>query len=449
MEPTNKSSIKKPKDSNEGKDTTVIEFLPDADEIERSPFSFFARFTLYFLVFSFASFIVWAMYADVNRVVVARGKLVTSSTNIIVQPLETSIIKSLDVRSGQIVKKGQQLATLDSTFAEADKEQLRTKLSSLETQTQRLISELSGNKGIMKVDTTTDSQLQTQLSAERKGNLSAQLKKLAATIARLRSAMQTNRRDQRVMSSRVKVLREMESMKAKLVEQQSLAKVSLLEARDRRFQVEREMQFAKNRENELKSELALALAEEEVFRKDWRQKTMEELLSVSRERDALREQLQKADKRRKMVILTSPFDAIVLKIAKLSQGSVVRAAETLFTLVPLDSKLEAEVQINAVDIGYVKIGSEVQLKFDAFPFQHHGAMDGKIRTISEGAFQHDASTQGSGAYYLGKVRLGDKRLKKMTKGGRLMPGMTLKSEILVGKHSVISYLVWPLTKSLD
>lgn len=32
---------------------------------------------------------------------------------------------------------------------------------------------------------------------------------------------------------------------------------------------------------------------------------------------------------------------------------------------------------------------------------------------------------------------------------RLLPGMTLSGEIMIGKRSIISYLLWPLTKALD
>jgi HlyD family secretion protein len=30
-----------------------------------------------------------------------------------------------------------------------------------------------------------------------------------------------------------------------------------------------------------------------------------------------------------------------------------------------------------------------------------------------------------------------------------LPGMTLSAEIVVGKRSVMSYLIWPLTKAMD
>jgi len=87
--------------------------------------------------------------------------------------------------------------------------------------------------------------------------------------------------------------------------------------------------------------------------------------------------LQKADKRKQLVSLVAPVDAVVLDMAKLSQGSVVQAAEKMFTLVPLGDTLEAEVSIDAIDIGYIKTGDSAHLKLDAFPFQKHGALQGQ------------------------------------------------------------------------
>jgi len=216
--------------------------------------------------------------------------------------------------------------------------------------------------------------------------------------------------------------------------------------------------LAKNREEELRRELAAVEAEKAAFNKGWRQKTMEDLLSTSRERDALSEQLQKADKRHKLVTLTSPSEAVVLEIAKLSQGSVIREAEPLFTLVPLGATLESEVQIDSIDIGYVKQGDTAHLKLDAYPYQRHGTLSARIKTISEDAFRRDGSgslsTHGPGSagmdvIYIARMNLLDPNLKKMPEHARLLPGMTLNAEIVVGKRSVISYLLWPLTKALD
>ncbi len=429
---------------------TVVEFLPDADEIERSPLPRSARITLHVLLAALVSFLLWASFSELDRVVVAQGRLKTPLSNILVQPLETSIIQSIDVRVGQVVKKGEQLATLDPTFAQADEAQLRKQLSSLETQSKSIEAELSGNKVPDNITTDADSQLQAELSVERQANYQAQLAKMDENVARLQATLATNRHDQQMLTEHVKPLQEIESMQEKLVARNFGARVRLLEAQEKRQEVERNLQLAKNREQEIKRELASMEAEKTAFKKGWRQKMMEEMLSTSRDRNTVNEQLQKADKRRKLVTLTSPSDAVVLEIAKLSVGSVVQGGGSFFTLVPLDTELEAEVQIDSMDVGYVKSGDIARLKLDAYPFQRHGFLDGAVRTISEDAFRREAEPgQTMDAYYISRISLANTKLKKMPERARLLPGMTLTAEIVVGKRSVISYLLWPLTKALD
>ena len=85
--------------------------------------------------------------------------------------------------------------------------------------------------------------------------------------------------------------------------------------------------------------------------------------------------------------MVAPADAVVLEVAKLSQGSIVREAEAFFTLVPLGTVLEADVQIGSQDIGYVKSQAKVNIKVDAYPFQKHGTLEGSLRTISQDAFR--------------------------------------------------------------
>jgi HlyD family secretion protein len=433
---------------------TAIEFLPDADEIERRPLPPAARMTLSVLTAMVFSFLLWASISEVDRIVVARGRLVTPLPNIVVQPLETSIVQSIDVRVGQVVKKGEKIATLDPTFTSADLAQLQARHQSLDTQAKRLEMELAGGKPVAGAG-NADGRLQAQLAVEKQSNYRSQLAKMTETVERLKAVQLTNKRDQEVLDARVKSLLEIEAMQQKLVDQKFGAPVRLYEAREKRLEVERDLQQARNREAEVRRELAGAEAERAAFVNSWRQKSMEELLTTQRDRDAATEQLQKADKRSRLVVLTAPVDAVVLEIAKRSTGSVVREAEPLFTLVPLDAQLEAEVQIESGDIGYVKLGDATRIKLDAFPFQLHGTLPGSVQTLSEDAFRREqaggaaGAATGADAYYLGRIALGGTRLKGMTAKNRLLPGMTVTGEIVVGKRTVISYLLWPLTKALD
>lgn len=446
----------------------AVEFLPDADEIERSPLPWLAQLTVWLVMLGLVALLLWSSLAKLDQLVSATGKLVNPVPNVVVQPLETSIIQSLDVRSGEVVKKGQLLATLDATFAKADETQLRTRLQSLETQVTSLEQELgtrqsekaasaagaTGAADAAPADDRTasaDHRLQAELQSERKANFSAQQARVGETVNRLRAALATNRQDQQLIATRLRSVREIEQMQEKGVASKFGAPLQLLEAQQRTQEIQRELELAASREREIRRELAAAEAERQAFERGWRQKTMEDLLAITRERDALREQLEKAAKRQSHVRLLAPVDGVVLEIAKLSRGSIIREAETFFTLVPMDVQLEAEAQIDATDIGYLKVGDAVRLKIDAFPFQRHGVITGKVRGISQDAFRRDGSSGGAmgSAYYLVKVSLLEPKLDNMKPDARLLPGMTLNAEVVVGERSVMSYLLWPLTKGLN
>ncbi len=453
MEPANKPPLKRRFRFWKGlgpRGRTVIEYLPDADEIERSPVPPAARMTLHVLLLGITAFGLWASYSQLDQVVVAQGRLVNPLPNVVVQPLETAVVQSIDVRVGQIVRKGEALARLDATFVQADETQLRQRLDSLDTQIRGFEQELTGRAGTGAVASNADSRLQADLLGERKANYRAQQLKMMEMAARLRAALATNRQDQQLVASRLRSLKEIEAMQEKMVAQKFGAPLQLLEAQQRSKEVERDLELANSREQEIRRELAAFDAEKMAFERGWRQKTMEDLLNLSRERDAVKEQLQKADRRQKLVTLQAPADAVVLEIAKLSPGSVVKEAETFFTLVPLNAELEAEVQIDSVDVGYIKLGHPVHVKLDAYPFQKHGVLDAKVRTISGDAFRRDPMARtGGDAYYLSRITLTSTQLKNMLESARLLPGMTLNAEIVVGRRSVLSYLAWPLTKGMS
>ncbi len=445
------ASANKPSVASESKgasNKTAIDFLPDADEIERRPLPPMARITVHLLIAALLSFFVWAWLSEVDLIVTARGRLVTPLPNIVVQPLETSIVQTIEVRAGQVVHKGDRLATLDPTFAQADGAQLKSKLDSLNTQWASLDAELSGERMERAGAESPDSKIQSRLSKERQSSYQSQMKRQTESIAKLRSSLETARRDEEGQQARVTGLKEMEAMTDDLVSKKLAVKSRLLDVRDRLMEAERGTELARNRQIEIRRELSALEAEKSAYETGWRQKMLEEMLAVSRERDAVSDQLQKANLRQSRVILTAPADAVVLEVAKLSAGSIVKEAEPFFTLVPISDVLEAEVQIDSLDVGYIKLGSKANVKIDAYPFQKHGTLDGSLRTVSQDAFRRDTSNSaGLDAYYGGRIAFGAAKLQDMPPNAVLLPGMTLTSEILVGKRSVLSYLLWPLTKA--
>mgnify|MGYP006281448509 CR=1 FL=1 len=162
------------------------------------------------------------------------------------------------------------------------------------------------------------------------------------------------------------------------------------------------------------------------------------------------EQLQKVDLRNRSIVLTAPIDGVIAEVAKRSTGSIVREAEPLFTLVPINSDLEAEVQIDSKDIADVKTGNPVRIKIDAYPFQKYGILKGNLDRLSQDAFGRDSTqSQAAGVFYIGRVEIKDIRFENKEQDAYLLPGMSLSVEIVIGNRSVISYLLYPIVRSFE
>ena len=238
-------------------------------------------------------------------------------------------------------------------------------------------------------------------------------------------------------------------MQAELVANRFASRSDLLEIQESRLSLEQEYDLAVNREKEFHRQIAAAEAERDAFAKSWRQEAMEQLSDTTQQRDEVNEQLSKARFRAELVTMTAPQDSIVLEIAKLSIGSVVREAEPLFVLVPLGDKLEAEVEVSPSDVGQLRAGDEVRIKLDAYPFQKHGTARGTVLNVSADTFSRRNGAGGDDYYYLARISLDDTRLKKLPEPTMLLPGMTLSSEIVTGKRTIISYFLYPVIRTLD
>ena len=122
----------------------ISEFQADAIELEERSPPKLARLTLYAVVTLLGCAVLWASLSVIDEIVVAPGKLITTRPMLVVQPLETSVIRSINVKVGDTVHAGETLAMLDPTFATADTEQLQGKIEGFDAQIDRIVAELAG-----------------------------------------------------------------------------------------------------------------------------------------------------------------------------------------------------------------------------------------------------------------------------------------------------------------
>jgi HlyD family secretion protein len=427
----------------------VIDFQSDARKIDERRPPWVARATLYVLVAVIIIAFIWAAVAKVDRIVVASGKLVTTASTIVVQPLETSVVRSLNARVGDIVRKGETLATLDPTFSAADADQLRGKIKSFAAQIERLESELDDRPFEPKIlDDAT--RLQSTIWTRRIEQHKAKLASYNQQILGVEAGILTKKADRAALEIRLDVAKDVETMRTTLMQKEIGSKFNYLDAKSQRLQVERDIQLAANNAAELEQQLERYKAEKAAYLAEFRQKSAEELVQVRRDHDAAVTQLDKAALRNAVTVLTAPADAIVLEVAQRSVGSVMKEAEALYTLVPLDSPLEAEVSVEGLDVGHVETDAEVRLKLEAWPFQKHGTLSGKVRTVSDDTFTPDPKKDGQQRpYYKARVEVTATDLRDVPRSFRLIPGMAVTAEIKAGERTILSYFLYPLLRGLD
>ncbi|WP_287600795.1 HlyD family type I secretion periplasmic adaptor subunit [Thiothrix sp.] len=427
----------------------AIEFQPDAVEVDHRRLPFLARFTLYLMVATIMCAILWASFAEIDKIVSARGKLVTSARPLQIQPIKASVIKEILVKAGDSVRKGQVLAKLDTTFAQADFQQAKQKVDGMKERLTRLEVEAGVKKGGI------NNEMQAKLYAERKAEHEARLASLQGKIEQLRAALLSNQKDQAQASDQQDNAKTIDAMQAKLYKNgQKVSHLSYLTAHKDYLDKVQAYQQVVDKEQELRKALNTAEADLAAYQSGRDAAISQELSSSQKELADLLAQFDKAEHIYNWDTLKAPDDGIVLDVAKLSTKAVIKEAETLITLVPVGKDLEVEVEVTTTDIGKVQEQQIVRVKVDAWPFQQYGTLAGRVSTISGDAFLTQSANQADGGknvdvVYRLKVGLSDTHLRATPEHYRLIPGMTVTAEINVGKRKVIRYFLDPLLKALD
>lgn len=431
----------------------VTEFQSDAIEIERRTPPAVARLTLYAVVAVIAIAVTWASVSQVDMIVTAQGKLITTRPNLVVQPLETSVIREIHVRAGDRVDQGDVLATLDPTFSQADLDQLRSRVAGFDASIDRLRAELDETEYVVRDATDSDEVLQRRVFLQRRAAYQAQIQNFDAQIASAQANLKAAQSEEAVLVQRLDTMRSIEAMRSTLMDKEVGSRLNFLLSRDARLEVENNLARVRGNIADNEHRVDKSRADKNVFAEEFRRSTYQELLETLPKRNSAAEELKKVELRRQLIVLKAPADAVVLEIANRTVGSVVREAETLFVLVPRDVPLQAEVNVEGRDIGQVTVGQPVRIKFEAFPFQKYGTATGEVRVISQDAFSPDAKAEGvrrtTAPYYRVLVELADTHLRLPPERVQLIPGMAVTAEMKGGRRSVISYFLYPLLRGLD
>ncbi len=434
----------------------ILEYQPDAVEIEEKPVPGKVRWVLYLILLSILVTIVGAIVFKVDRIVVTEGELITSVPPLIVQPINVAMVRKIYVHVGDTVEKGQILATLDPTFTDADLTQLNKEKTNLEVQERRIQAELTRGEFTITPEEGEDGILQAQLLKQHLEIFEKNRKMSEDRIASLQAKLELNRVQREGLAKQTKLLRDVEGVTSRLPQSKVENRLRLLDAQKIRISTENDL-------NNRIAEEEVTLREIEEAKSEWKRfveqksgELIEQQVEIRTELAKLYEAIRKADRLHDLITLRAPEKGIVLEIAKRPEGAVLQAAEPFVTLVPMNCDIEVNSKVLSKDIGRIRTGDKARIKLDAFPFQRHGTLTGEVRVISEDAWNNqspipvtDKEQQELSGYYMARIRLLDTMLRDVPEGFRIMPGMKVRAEIKIGKRQVISYFLYPIIRALD
>ncbi|MCK5293261.1 MAG: HlyD family type I secretion periplasmic adaptor subunit, partial [Arcobacteraceae bacterium] len=142
-------------------------------------------------------------------------------------------------------------------------------------------------------------------------------------------------------------------------------------------------------------------------------------------------------------VVRSPVDGIVKELFIHTIGSSIPPASDIMTIVPDNYKMIAKIKMKPTEIAKLHIGQDVKLTVTAFDYSIYGDLKGKIINISPDTIIDPETGESE---YLIYVKTKRNYLNNNEKY-KIKVGMMVNANVLVGKKSIMSYLLKPILKT--
>jgi len=430
----------------------VLEFQSPTAAIIATPIPPLARATNYFVGALVLSLLMVGTFMTVDKIVTANGVLVSTAPDSSIQAFNAaSIVQSIDVRAGQLVHKGQVLATLDPTYASADLTALTQQEQGYAAQVAQLQAQENGTLYAGDPGNPAAA-LQVQTYDQQEGQYTFTLQDYAQKISELQTEIAGYDAQAVYYRQRLGIASNVETMRKALQRLQVGSLLDTLAATDDRVSMQASLDEAVSSAAADENQLASQQAERDEFVQQWRANISQELLTAINNLAQARQALAKARLDDQLVALSAPQDAIVQSIAPVSPGSVLQPGQQLMDLAPINAPFSVEVDLDSTESGYVHVGNSAVIKFNTLDFLQYGSAEGTVTAISPESFnpldQSDAANTGAplpGApqdlYYKAEISLDVLNLHNLPPGFRLVPGMPLEADLKIGKRTILGYFL--------
>lgn len=446
-----------------------LAFLPAALEIAETPASPVGRAVGATVIAIFCVALVWATLGKVDIVASASGKIIPSGRTKLIQPLETGIVRAINVREGQQVRAGESLIELDPTMTAAEHGHVKADLIAAQLDVTRLRAALSDGGNPLANFHPPEDATAAQIEMHRQFLIS-QTSEQRAKLAELdRQSTQKDAERSTVEASVAKLeatippLQERVETRKYLFDKQLGSKLNYLSEYQDLVGQQQDLLIQRSKLKEAEAALATLRETRDRTAAEFRRALYDELAKAEQKAAGVAQDAIKADRRTKLQDLVAPVAGVVQQLAVHTVGGVVTPAQVLAVVVPQDSHLEIEATLANDDVGFVHPGQDAEIKVHTFNFTRYGVLHGKVLSVSPDTISRDgrdaaeprsraqnASDSGQqrpdDLVYAARISLDQRQLKADDRVVDLGPGMAVTVEMKTGSRRIIGYLLSPLAR---
>jgi HlyD family type I secretion membrane fusion protein len=397
----------------------------------------------------------WSAMAPLESAAMAPGFVNIEMSRKTISHLEGGIIRSILVREGEKVKRGQKLLVLESIQANASLEIRRARQVALRARAARLTAEKNSMQQI-----TFPAQIQSRASEPKvrdviagetaifethRKTLSSQSSILEQQKTQVSALISGLRNGIRAQDKQLKVLREQIVLYQRLLEKGLTQKPRVLELQGREAEIEglksqnqAEIARAKQRKGEFDLRISDLYAER-------RKQAAEELSAIEAQLVEIESQILAAEDILNRTVVTAPIDGTIIALNAFTAGGVIRAGDPIMHIVPLNDRLLVDAKVNPRDIDVVKPGLLAKVRLTAYQRRHVRPLEGRVVSVSADRLVEDRTGE---SYYLVRIELTESP-GDVLDGAVLQPGMAAEVVIVTGARTALEYLLEPITQSFN
>lgn len=323
------------------------------DAVAEGP-SFLSQIGVAFLFLFVVCFFIYASQAKVPVVVEGPGRVVSSLPSVPLRSQSTFTVALVNVRDGDIVKRGQVLVTARESLSQESIDMLKNMIKGLQ-----LINDLPDTALCLNCRTLLQQLTQIYLSIKTQGEMSHLMASINDQIRHLNSV--------------VDGYNDLEKSVAGTRNQIKLAQKKLADIARRKGQVAQATEV----EN-----LESYIARESNSIADRFRTAASQIKDVRRTLKArTKELIDRTEQIDKTYAVQAPIDGKISNLRIKGTGELVTTGQELMELIPANSANIALIEVANKDIANIKIGDEVIISIDSMPELDFGTINGKILDV--------------------------------------------------------------------